>query len=86
METTAKSLEHTLRDVGFLRYDSFEDVGGKQSFSMLFLTPKLDGVVISALHDRIGTKIYAKRIVEGEPQQNLSDEERRLLEEVLSEK
>lgn len=83
MKSTKASLDHTLRDVGFVRYDSFEGVGGQQSFSMLFLTPQLDGVIISALHDRVGTKMYAKRVIQGEPQHNLSKEESELLSSVL---
>lgn len=80
---TKENMKFTLREGGFVRYDSFEGVGGKQSFSVLLMTPEYDGIMISALHDRVGTKMYAKEIIQGEPSQNLSREENQLLNQVL---
>ncbi len=81
---TKESMKYTLRQEGFVRYDSFQGVGGKQSFSLLLLTPEYNGIIISSLHDRVGTKMYAKEIAHGEPINDLSQEEQQLLAQVLN--
>jgi len=81
---TKENMKYTLRQGGFLRYDSFEGVGGKQSFSLLLLTPEYNGIMVSSLHDRVGTKMYAKEIIHGEPSHNLSKEENQLLMQILN--
>ena len=42
------------------RYNAFEDTGGDQSFSVVFLNDAGDGAVITGLHSRTGVKVYAK--------------------------
>ena len=46
--------------VGLVRFNPFDDTGGDQSFALALLNKKNDGVVLSSLHGRSGTRIYAK--------------------------
>lgn len=61
--------------VGVVRYDAFPDMGGALSFSAALLDEHGDGVVISAINGRSETRCYAKRVVDGASEHNLSDEE-----------
>jgi hypothetical protein len=61
--------------VGLVRYNPFEETGGNQSFALALLDAKGDGWVLSSLHARTGTRIYAKTITAGRSDANLSEEE-----------
>jgi hypothetical protein len=62
--------------VGFTRYDAFDDVGGRLSYSAAFLNEAGDGVVLSGINSRSETRSYAKRVEGGRSSTNMSDEER----------
>ncbi len=61
--------------VGFVRFNPFDDTGGNQSFALALLDANQDGIVVSSLHARQNTRIYAKAIVTGRSDAALSDEE-----------
>ena len=61
--------------VGLVRYNPFEDTGSNQSFALALLDGEEDGLVISSLHSRTSTRIYAKPISAGRSEAPLSDEE-----------
>lgn len=68
---TRRSLQH----IGMVRYNPFEDTGSDQSFAIAMLDDRRDGVVISSLHGRANTRIFAKPVADGTSSHNLSDEE-----------
>jgi hypothetical protein len=51
--------------VSVLRFNPFKEVGGNQSFCVALLDGKNSGVVISSLHTREGTRVYAKPVIAG---------------------
>jgi len=61
-ELCLKSLHKT----HVVRFNPFKEVGGNQSFSVVLLDGKNSGVVISSLHTREGTRVYAKPVALGE--------------------
>ena len=61
--------------VGFVRFNPFEETGGNQSFALALLDAAGDGWVLSSLHARSGTRVYAKAIKGGRADAALSDEE-----------
>lgn len=61
--------------VGLVRYNPFEETGGNQSFALALLDAVGDGWVLSSLHARAGTRIYAKAIKGGRSETGLSAEE-----------
>jgi hypothetical protein len=61
--------------VGLVRFNPFEDTGGNQSFALALLDAEGNGWVLSSLHARSGTRVYAKAIREGRSEGALSDEE-----------
>jgi hypothetical protein len=61
--------------VGLIRYNPFEETGGNQSFALALLDAAGDGWVLSSLHARSGTRVYAKVITGGRSDAGLSAEE-----------
>jgi uncharacterized protein DUF4446 len=61
--------------VGLIRYNPFEETGGNQSFALALLDAAGDGWVLSSLHARAGTRVYAKQIRDGRADTGLSAEE-----------
>jgi hypothetical protein len=46
--------------IGFERYNPFTDTGGDQSFSLCLLDDHGNGIIITSLHSRENTRVYAK--------------------------
>ncbi len=68
-----------------VRYNPFKDLGGNQSFAIAFLDGNNNGIVVSSLHTREGTRIYAKPIVNAASPYKLSEEEERAVRNALKE-
>ena len=77
------SLRETVRRVGLLRYDAFEDVGGRLSFSCALLDDHGTGVVLTSINGRQETRVYAKPVTAGTSSYNLSTEEREAIRQAL---
>lgn len=75
VNTMEKSVQGSVQHVGLVRYNPFQETGGDQSFALALLDARGDGVVISSLHSRAGTRFYAKPIKGGTAQLSLSEEE-----------
>jgi len=54
-----------IQKVSLIRYNPFEDTGGDQSFVVALLDKLDNGIVISSLHSRGGTRVYAKQVSKG---------------------
>jgi uncharacterized protein DUF4446 len=67
--------QHVFRRVGLVRFNPFEDTGGNQSFALALLDANGDGFIISSLHARAGTRVYAKALTGGRAETQLSQEE-----------
>jgi hypothetical protein len=52
--------------INVARYNPFGDIGGDQSFILTLLDQTNSGVVVSSLHNRDITRVYAKPIKNGE--------------------
>jgi Protein of unknown function (DUF4446) len=61
---------------GLVRYDAFDDMGGRLSFSAAFLDDNGDGVIISSINGRTETRTYAKPVRGLASDHSLSEEER----------
>ncbi len=72
LEVTARG---ALQRVGIVRYNPFEETGGNQSFALALLDADDHGIIISSLHARSGTRVYAKAVTSGRPAGALSEEE-----------
>jgi len=56
---------YNIQKVGLVRYNPFAETGGDQSFCLSLLDGNDTGLVISSLHSRDATRIYAKPVKKG---------------------
>lgn len=71
----AEKLGGAVQRIGLVRYDAFEDMGGRLSFSAALLNASGDGMVITSINGRADTRCYAKPVASAASVHNLSDEE-----------
>ena len=64
-----------MHKTGLIRFNPFKDIGGDQSFAIALLDGKNSGLLISSLHTKEGTRVYAKPVVQGKPTKYLFTEE-----------
>ncbi len=76
-------LQSCIRHVGVVRYDAFRDMGGHMSFSLALLDTRQNGVVLSILNGRDGSRGYAKAVQGGRSTSPLSEEEQEALAQAL---
>jgi hypothetical protein len=77
-------VDASVRHVALLRFDAFEDVGGRLSFSCALLDDHGTGVVLTSINGRQETRVYAKPISEGASSYNLSAEEAETIRQALA--
>ena len=76
--------ERTIQKVGVIRYNPFSDTGGDQSFAIALLDAFGNGVVVSSLHSRTDTRVFAKPVQGGRSKYQLSDEEQDAIKKALA--
>lgn len=78
-DRTEKTVAAHAGNVGVVRFNPFNDTGGDQSFSIAWVDTESNGVVLSSLHNRTGTRVYAKPVTKGDSSHNLTEEERQAI-------
>ena len=86
IQTIYKNLKSTFQKVGLVKYDAFQEMGGKLSFSLALLNETNDGFIINAMHSREGCYTYIKEIIDGNSIIALSEEEKEALEMAMKSK
>jgi len=79
-------LGRSARNLAVVRYDAFEDMGGRLSFSAAILDDHGNGVVVTSINARAESRVYAKNIVSGSSEHNLSTEEQQAIADALGHK
>ena len=83
VDQLAKRLEKaaffSLQHLGVVRFNPFHDTGGDQSFAVALVDGHGNGVVISSLHARDATRVYAKPLKRWESTHSLTDEEKQAI-------
>ena len=77
-------MEKTLNKYGIVKYDAFEDMGGKLSFVLAMLDNDNSGFILNAIHSRENCFLYIKEIVKGESYIMLSQEEMEALKRAVN--
>ncbi|MCS7179376.1 MAG: DUF4446 family protein [Anaerolineae bacterium] len=80
-QQTQVVLGHAVQGVGMVRFRALPDVGGDQSFSLALVDGAGNGVVLSALYLREGTRFYGKPLTAWNSSYPLTDEEKQALEQ-----
>lgn len=82
-EIEKSDLAH-IQKVELLRYNPYDETGGNISFSVALLNNEGSGVVITSLHSRAGTRIFAKPVISGKPENyEFSKEENEVIKKAL---
>ncbi len=58
-----------------VRYDAYNELSGQQSMSLALLDERRDGVVLTCIHHRDQARVYAKQVLDGRGESELSPEE-----------
>lgn len=77
-------LRRAVQRVGFVRFNPFHDAGGDQSFALALLDAEGSGIVISSLHGRAETRVFAKAVSNGRSRHALSAEEQDAIDRALA--
>lgn len=80
----AELMQGTIQHVGVVRFDAFEDMGGRLSFSAALLDDRGNGIVITSINGRQDTRCYAKPVRGGTSIHNLSEEEDQAIRDAMS--
>jgi len=75
--------QRAIQKVGVVRYNPFSDAGGDQSFAIALLDAEGNGLVVSSLHSRTETRVFAKPVRAGRSTYSLSDEEQQAVKKAL---
>jgi hypothetical protein len=77
--TIERTLHHTMQWMGMIRFNPFRNTGGAQSFALAIADGTGNGVVISSLHARENTRIYAKPLHQWTSEHTLTEEEQQAI-------
>lgn len=75
-----EKMKITYQKMGMVKYDAFNEMGGKLSFTVALLNEKNDGFILSGMHSREGCYTYIKDVIDGNSIIILSEEEKEALE------
>ena len=78
-----KNVRANYQKVGIVKYDAFNEMGGKLSFAIALLDGKDSGFILNSMHSRDGCYNYVKEIVNGQSYIELSEEEAESLEKAM---
>jgi hypothetical protein len=82
--TVEGRLDGAVAHHGLVRYDAYNEMSGRQSTSIALLDARGSGVVVSSIHHRDQARLYAKQVVEGQGQLELSPEEEEAIRVALA--
>ena len=85
MDKALSGITSTFHKLGIVKYDAFNEMGGKLSFSLAMLDVKNNGFIINAMHTREGCYTYIKEIIDGNSVIVLSGEEQEALNNAMGE-
>lgn len=80
LEMICTKMKTTFQKYGMVKYDAFNEMGGKLSFSLALLNETNDGFIMNAVHSRDGCYTYIKEIIDGNSIIPLADEEKEALD------
>ena len=87
LQTAMRELElrqnQSFQSVGLVRFNPFTDMGGDQSFALSIVDSYGNGFVVSSLHGRTATRVYAKTVKRGQSTQTVSTEEQAAIDQAM---
>jgi hypothetical protein len=84
LATAEDQLQGAVAYHGLVRYDAYNEMSGRQSTSIALLDVRGSGIVVSSIHHRDQARLYAKQVIEGQGQLELSPEEQEAVRVALA--
>jgi hypothetical protein len=75
MDAAEQRLDGAISYSSLVRYDAYGEMSGRQSVSIALLDAHRTGVVLSSIHHRDQARLYAKQVIDGHGELELSPEE-----------
>ncbi len=77
-------LAFCFQKIGIVKYDAFNQMGGKLSYSLALLDEDNNGFILNSVHSSDGNYTYSKTIKNGLCDLELGDEEQQALDEAIN--
>ena len=74
LNLTCETLVTAYQKIGVVKYDAFQELGGKMSFSLCVLDDEDSGFILTSMHTREGCYTYLKEIIKGKSFKILAEE------------
>lgn len=75
---------NNLQNVGLVRYNAFQEMGGSLSFTLALLNNQKDGLILTSINGRNDHRLFVKQLSAGiSKDQPLTDEETQAIAEAL---
>ncbi|MCR5676330.1 MAG: DUF4446 family protein [Lachnospiraceae bacterium] len=84
LEKQQVMLDRCFHRIGVIKYDAFNQMGGKLSFALALLNEENNGLILNSVHSPDGNYTYVKEVVDGRSELELGTEEQQALERALS--
>lgn len=84
IRTLYHNMESTFQKIGIIKYDAFNQMGGKLSFCLALLDENNNGFILNSVHSAEGCYSYSKEIINGESSISLGEEERQALNKAMN--
>jgi uncharacterized protein DUF4446 len=82
--TAEHRMDGCVSHTSVVRYDAMNELSGQQSSTVALLDERRTGVVISSILHRDQARLYVKRVLDGQPEYELSPEEQQAVEEAMA--
>jgi len=86
IKTDEKISQNNFSKFSILRFNSFANMGGNQSFTLTLLNKKNNGFILTSLFHKDGTRVFTKPIKNGISEYQLLKEEETTLKQALDDK
>ncbi len=77
-------LQSAFQKIGIVKYDAFNEMGGKLSYALCMLDKQDNGYLLNVMHSNAGCFSYIKEIVNGKSYIELGGEEQKALEQAIA--
>lgn len=84
IKEVSENLLLTYQKIGIVKYDAFNEMGGKLSFALALLDKNENGFVMNSMHSREGCYTYIKEIIDGKSYIALSGEEKQAVDKAVN--
>jgi len=83
IRTLYQKFTKAFQKVGIVKYDAYQQMGGRLSFSLALLDENDDGFIFNSVHSTEGCYTYTKEIHKGECKIDLGNEEKIALDRAM---